>query len=154
MFCPFNADCIAYLTGRQGTLPVKSKKGVVRERFFHYFILQRDDQLFMKERKVKDIWSGLYDFPLVESSESKGLDTLALPAGLSEWLARGVVEGESDWLTHVLTHQRVRAKFWHLRYPAGELPAVDIDGAFYSIEEIKQLPKPILINNYLTSRFF
>ena len=35
LLCPFQAECVAYNTGRQHELPVKSKKGSVKNRFFH-----------------------------------------------------------------------------------------------------------------------
>jgi A/G-specific adenine glycosylase len=154
LFCPLNPGCVANLTGRQQALPVKSKKVKVKERFFHYFILRSADSLYMNERVGKDIWSGLYDFLLVEADKLKELEELAEDGVIRQLLKDTVVEQESVVYTHVLTHQRVRAKFWHLALPADSKPTYVDEFSFYPIEEIKQLPKPILINNYLNTHFF
>lgn len=154
LFCPLNRDCQANLTGRQHRLPVKKKKGNVRERYFHYLVLRQGDAVHLKERPEKDIWRGLYDFYLKEAPAMRTLDDLAGEEDVKELLAAAVVEKESAVFTHVLTHQRIRAKFWHLRLPPGASPAVAGPLRFYSPQEINALPKPILIANYLNRPFF
>lgn len=155
MFCQFNDSCIASLTGRQEQLPVKSKKLTVRERFFHYLIFTYKGEVAMKERTGKDIWSGLYDFYLIEKDTFIETDKLLqefLPA-ITDHL---VVEQKSDVYIHILTHQRVKAKFWHISV-SGKLKeklAAQLGLRFFSEAETEDLPKPVLINNYLNESIF
>jgi len=154
MFCPFNAYCVANLTGRQALLPVKGKKTKVTQRFFHYLVIQWGELIYMKERRAKDIWTGLYDFYLREAEQLVTLDDLAAYAEVGDLLRSALVEGESDIFTHVLTHQRIQVRFWKLRLPDDVLPSYLSPQDFFSLDEIMHLPKPILIDNYLNRSFF
>ncbi len=157
MFCPFNNDCVAFLSGRQEDLPVKNKKLKIRNRFFHYLVFTHQQTIAMKERTGKDIWSGLYDFYLIEADEFQTIESLFQLAHLQFPADSLAVNEESAVYTHVLTHQRVYAKFWHLSVKNIE----DVEKtllkqrfSFYGSEEIRQLPKPILINKYLNEHIF
>jgi A/G-specific adenine glycosylase len=155
MFCPFNNSCTANLTGRQEQLPVKSKKLTVKERFFHYLVFTCRGEIAMKERTDKDIWSGLYDFYLVE--KDMFVETGELLQELSPAVAgKLVVEKKSDVHIHVLTHQRVKAKFWHISLAADiqEKLTAQLGLRFFTAAETEQLPKPVLINNYLNEYIF
>jgi A/G-specific adenine glycosylase len=156
MFCPFNNECVANLTGRQEILPVKAKKINSKERYFHYLILKSDDKLAMKERSMKDIWSGLYDFYLLEEKEFYTLETLLLKHDLTELFEEANLEKESVTYTHILTHQKVYAKFWHVAISADKSSEIAsrLGISFYSLNEIQDLPKPVLINKYLHEYFF
>jgi A/G-specific adenine glycosylase len=111
--------------------------------------------LYLKERVAGDIWQGLYDFALVET------DTADLPAAevLRHVEALGGVPDTSrvaedrpaPMLKHVLSHQKLEARF-HAVALATALPAAalqDMGLRAYSAAEIEELPKPVLISNYL-----
>jgi A/G-specific adenine glycosylase len=157
MFCPFNGDCEAFRMSKQHLLPVKSKKITIKNRYFHYFILLQDDAIAMRERVQKDIWSGLYDFPMIEEESFAPLEKLIEHPLLKQIAADILVEKESVVFTHVLTHQKVYAKFWHLKVidsgSSSKNPAFSTF-TFFDEAEIDALPKPILINNYLKEHFF
>jgi A/G-specific adenine glycosylase len=155
MFCPFNDACVAALTGRQEQLPVKSKKLSVKERYFHYLVFTSGNEIALKERTHKDIWSGLYDFYLVEKDAF--METGELLQELSPEIADDlVVEKKSDVHIHVLSHQRVKAKFWHVAVAADakEKLATKLGLLFFTPTETEDLPKPVLINNYLNEYIF
>jgi A/G-specific adenine glycosylase len=156
MFCPFNHTCIASLTGKQEILPVKSKKTTTKERFFHYLIFTCQGEIGMKERTAKDIWSGLYDFYLIEKKEFTDTHELLHQLHLPDMEKQMVVEKQSSIHIHVLTHQRVKAKFWHISLPASskEGLSVQLGLQFFSPSAIEDLPKPVLINNYLNQYLF
>ncbi|MDP5122125.1 MAG: A/G-specific adenine glycosylase, partial [Spirosomaceae bacterium] len=69
MFCPLQDTCYAFQHEAQGVLPVKLKKTKVRNRYFNYFAVQQDEHFLMNKRAENDIWSGLYEFYLVETEE-------------------------------------------------------------------------------------
>jgi A/G-specific adenine glycosylase len=133
----------------QAELPRNIKKGNSQVRYFHYFVIQHDHRLFMKKRVNKDIWLGLYDFPLIESDQKK-LDFE------KHELTRNLVNRNPCHkirsFKHVLSHQLIFASFyhWQLNSPANDITGLlPQNGKFYSQEEIDKIPKPVLINKYL-----
>ncbi len=152
MFCVFAKTCVANATGKQNFLPVKSKKVKVRNRFFNYFVIEKGNQFLMNLRAEKDIWSGLYDFYLVES-ESKLLALDEIENGfLQEILSKSIIKDVSENYKHILTHQRIEAKFWHI--VLNDKIALPENYTFFSLQEIEDLPKPILIEKYLKGACF
>lgn len=155
--CIFSEGCMAYLHKLQHALPVKAPKAKVKKRFFYYFILMHEGKLALKERKTKDIWQGLYDFYLVEDVCAK--EFLGLKDELLQVLHEHqvVLVHASAGYKHLLTHQAITAKFFHLAIKDRGLMAKLIERhefKLYNVEEIKALPKPILIANYLKEIFF
>jgi A/G-specific adenine glycosylase len=67
--CFFNPHCLAFLRGKQDLLPVKSKKTKTRERWLNYFVLRYKDEVALHQRRDKDIWQELFEFPVVETGE-------------------------------------------------------------------------------------
>jgi hypothetical protein len=63
---------------------------------------------------------------------------------------------ESQTYLHKLTHQTMYVTFSHLRTNetafADEI-ASEVQGKFYELDEIHELPKPILVDNYLKEYF-
>lgn len=157
MYCPFQADCQAFKKSKQNSLPVKSQKIKIKQRFFHYLIFESSEGIAMKQRQNKDIWTGLYDFFLIET-EKNFLKTEDLLHHI-EFPKIGVnfvAEKESEVLQHILTHQKIFAKFWHftVNQRLSEIKQGQWSLSFYNLNEIQDLPKPILIANYLQKHFF
>ena len=57
--------------------PVKEKKIKVKTRFFNYIVTTDKTNIIIKKRVDSDIWKGLYDFPLIETTEK--LDDMNYP---------------------------------------------------------------------------
>lgn len=157
LLCPFQQQCNAFLTGRQATLPVKHKKVTVKNRFFHYIVLSFQDRIAMRLRAGKGIWQGLYDFPLIESDTLLATEALrAIPGFALLWAANGngknsILEMSQTYL-HLLTHQRVEARFFRIQLDAVPVLAPSI--CFYDLAQVHALPKPVLIDKYLREHFF
>jgi len=154
--CPFNSMCYAYEFNMQGKLPVKTKKAASRNRYFNYFILQKDGFLAMQERKAKDIWKGLYDFYLLESD---GLiaspDDFPEDKNIKHILAEGRIREIPKVFLHLLTHQRLHVRFWWIDIPENAIINLPPGLDFYSLEQVQSLPKPILVDTVLREeRFF
>ncbi len=155
MFCVFAQECTANATQRQGILPVKTKKVKVKERFFHYIVVQYQDEIALKKRSLKDIWAEMYDFHLVESTEPLQLDDLVAQDDLlQKILPEASIVRVSDVFTHILTHQKIQTTFWHVKLH--NTPSSDWSEHlhFYTPEAMDGLPKPILIHNYLTQYLY
>jgi len=155
LLCPFNDSCYAFAHGAQNLLPVKSKKAKAKNRYLNYIVVEMDGQLAMKERSAKDVWKGLYDFPLIETSqEASEPDDLAGSTQLNQWVAANRLSVPQKTYVHLLTHQKLYVKFWEIEVSsvqAGELPDC---ASFYNEAQIEALPKPILIDAYIKEQFF
>jgi A/G-specific adenine glycosylase len=153
LLCPVETFCLAKEQGRQSNLPVKLKKVKVRQRFFYYLVIQKDDQLLLGQRGPKDIWQGLYDFPLLTSEQA--LDEEALLNQLEETYQLekdSLVFDLSKPIKHLLTHQKIEARFIHIT--SVFKGSIDNENyQYYNHKEVESLPKPVLINNYLKENY-
>lgn len=155
LFCPLQSQCWAFQHGEVALLPVKSKAKAARTRYFHYFVLRHGEQLYLRERPGGDIWQGLYDFALAETdaADMPAAEVLRHVEALGGVLAttRVAEDRPAPTLRHVLSHQKLEARF-HTVELAAPLPAAtihDMGLRAYSAAEIEELPKPVLISNYL-----
>ena len=154
MFCVFNENCVANNTGKVSKLPVKSKKLKVKERFFNYIVLEQNQQIWMKKRPLKDIWAEMYDFMLLESDEPQSLDQLAENPLIRQVLAMGILKNQSQPVVHILTHQKIYTVFWHITINQSVKVLGLPNMQSYSLDQIDDLPKSTLVNNYLKEHFF
>jgi len=157
--CIFVDHCVAFHTGRQHVLPIKRKKVKLKRRYLHYFVIQHGDQLYMKCRKDRDIWKGLYDFYVVEGRRAIAIDQLK--DGLVMLLRHHTLSALEQPILykHLLTHQQLHAHFWHfqvtkqfMREAAPLLAQAGLKS--FAIAQTKVLPKPILIANFLKEKFY
>lgn len=154
--CIFSSGCFAKKRQMQNLLPLKTKKIKVRTRYFTYFIFTKGNKLAMRKRNGKDIWSGLYDFYLIESKRQQRVEVL-----LRNDKALGAIEPyinpefKSEVYKHVLTHQHILARFVLLSLPR-EFSNKNLSGSLgvklYSLAEIATLPKPALVSRFLTKK--
>lgn len=111
--CIFATRCLAYAAGKVHVLPVKAKKTKVRDRYFNYLVLiDKKGRVLLRRREERDIWQGLYEFPLIESDNSLHTqELLKLPHFSSLAGSGGIIVKHSDPYIHLLSHQRLHARF-------------------------------------------
>lgn len=154
LLCPIQQACSAYLTGSQHRLPVKSKKPPVRQRYFTYFVFRHNGKLALGERIGRDVWQNLYDFHLTEHefdvpkvvSISDLVEGLPPSDPVCAFVQRGDLAALPIEAVQLLSHQRIHARFYLIDLPSSALPP---HLEWYSRDEINQLPKPVIITNYL-----
>lgn len=113
--CPFKAECYALKNNLIETLPIKKGKTKVSQVFLSYAILELENSIYFKKRDDSSIWKGLYDFPLIQSTEKIAdeavidqlFSILELPIG-------SVFEKKSSEITHLLSHRRLSVCFYHI----------------------------------------
>jgi len=159
MFCPFQEKCEAFRLGKQAVLPVKLKKTKVRNRYFHYLVWEHDGKLLMKERQEGDVWQGLHDFMLVENAPAFLENEQIFESLIEQQLAAATwkIAAISADFKHILSHQRIFARFFQLQVSTSEefealanrfqLKILDSEG-------VEQVPKPKLVVNYLKDTKF
>jgi A/G-specific adenine glycosylase len=153
MFCPLQTECYAFQHEAQSQLPVKLKKTKVRNRYFNYFAIQKGKEFVMNKRPENDIWSGLYEFYLLETEEENtALDDIQ-DDFINELLLSGEVNQLVESKKHILSHQRIFATLWKIDLKSVEdvtLPSSFVTiYKFFSLDEIEALPK-----SALTATFF
>ena len=130
--CPLNTWCKALANNTVELLPVRKPRPKVRDRYLEYTIYITPERMtLIHQRKGNDIWKHLWEFvetTSVDSVNNDNIDNLRgnqLPAALqgstyelSELLnPYKVIE-----LTHVLSHQKLHARFVIKNVP--ELPEI------------------------------
>jgi A/G-specific adenine glycosylase len=144
--CFFRKKCFAAANTMQDVLPVKLKQRKARKRYFNYFVVKKGESILMKKRLGKDIWNGLYDFYLIETSRSTKADTLISTDPFLDSMAQGISVVSEEY-KHVLSHQTIISKFIVLEGNANRVKEEALE--YYSLKKISDLPKPVLINRFL-----
>lgn len=121
LFCPLREGCAAYAEGRIQKLPVKEGKTTVKPRYFNYLVIRCGTQLLLSQRKEKDIWQNLYEFPLIETSAP--LDLMHLQqteeyCRLFEGAGQVIIHAQKELPRHVLSHRIVYARFYEIEVSA------------------------------------
>jgi A/G-specific adenine glycosylase len=151
--CIYNPTCFAFKNSLQQSLPVKLKSKASRKRYFYYLVFQYKKSLLMRNRKQKDIWLGLHDFPMIETTRSVKAEKIISELDVIKKLN---IEADkysiTDTYKHVLTHQTIFARFivisvnhkvkWH-----------EPDVKFHSFKQVLGLPKPVLVSKFLADRY-
>lgn len=150
--CIFKKSCVAYQKGLVALLPVKLKKTKVRKRYLNYFIIEWNNKIGMKKRETKDIWHGLYDFHLNETTREQNPQRLV---DKDAWITQ-VKKKEVkiyDSVKHILSHQLLSVRFIWIKVLDKELPA-DFPYLLFSSRQVATLPKPIVITRFLEEAAF
>jgi A/G-specific adenine glycosylase len=147
--CPFVHSCFAYQNKKINELPVKLKKLKIKERYFYFFLIIKKDRILLKRRGNEDIWAGLHDLPSIEFAEKTSIEQLNEHPNFNSWFSEGaIIHSVSDQIKHILTHQRIFARFVHLE----NFNDVDIaaKGWFWvHKDEISNYGQPKLIFEFL-----
>lgn len=67
--CPLADSCAALASNTVAELPVKEKKTKTTDRYLTYLKIVADGHTFIRKRDDNDIWKGLYEYPLIETSQ-------------------------------------------------------------------------------------
>jgi A/G-specific adenine glycosylase len=142
--CPFLLECFAYKNKLIAVLPKKEKKIKQRVRFFNYVVIIHENNIYLNERKGKDIWQGLYDFPVFETKEQ----LTSYPLLEKEFTPLELrLRNQSTAYKHILSHQKIYATFWLVSSSKPE--NIDVKFNKIALNEINNFPVPKLIEIYL-----
>ncbi len=136
--CIQRKECQAFQFNKVNELPVKTKAIAKKDRWFNYYIINVNDEVYLRKRTGSDIWENLYEFVLLESGNGK--------IGNNE---------QRDWLKSLFGKQEYRLK------KAGklirqQLSHQNIHGQFFIVHTTKPLSKLkgyILVKRNKLSRF-
>lgn len=113
--CPLNDLCKAKASGSIDLYPAKMHKTAIRNRYFSYIYIKCINGTFLHRRESKDIWQGLYEFPLIETKTPCKFDELRQTDAFRQIFkeAEKTVLIQKPYETsHQLTHQTIHATFY------------------------------------------
>lgn len=152
--CPLATSCFARIEKKQAQLPVKINKVKVKKRYFRYLVMHDQESILMKKRVEKDIWQNMFDFPIIGPDNTDDIEKCMheLDHILQKKELSPVIDSE---VKHILTHQKIHAVFIRVETDdVSALQALFPETEPFSIKNTPALPKPVLIDNYLTKLFF
>lgn len=145
--CPLAELCLARAAGTVAERPVKQGRTKVSDRWFHYLHIVCGGKTLLARREGRDIWQGLYEFPLIETDGPAYFMALtALPrfaelAGDAWHLIHSV-----EMPRHQLSHRTIHATIHRIETPqltpAAEALAV-------ATETVGDYAVPRLLERYL-----
>ncbi|MFM0481210.1 A/G-specific adenine glycosylase [Paraburkholderia strydomiana] len=144
--CPFAADCVANVTGRQRELPTARPKKAVPTRRTWMLVLRDGDAVMLEKRPPSGIWGGLWSLP--EAADESALATRAREFG-----GDGAVSPLAP-LTHVFTHFKleIEPRLAEFDRGVGALAALrDADTAWVSVTDLDSFGVPAPVRKLLES---
>ncbi|HEY9362888.1 MAG TPA: A/G-specific adenine glycosylase [Chitinophagaceae bacterium] len=150
--CPFKNNCIAFNKNKINALPVKSKKAVIKKRWFSYFIIRYNGLVAIEKRTKKDIWQNLNQFYLIETKTALNKKQLVHEFKKQPCLkeAAFTIENISGLFEQKLTHQLICGRFVEVYCQVK--PSLPKTMKWANNSEVNQLAFPSFINKYLQQR--
>ncbi len=155
LVCPLMSRCLAYASGKVQTYPVKQHKTKTRDRYFHYLYIIYKDQTWLRRRSGKDIWTGLYEFPMIETDrpmDFAGLKQTEAFHALFAGMGNLHIHKEVSEVKHILSHQVLYARFYRIEIEAVG-PALESYTTLANVD-LGSYPVPILIHKVLDKMNF
>ena len=151
--CPIQFGCYANKMGMIHLLPVKLKIKKIRERYFNFIIIRKNDSILMNKRGPNDIWQNLYELPLFETEKpvlSQQLihNKLFIKAFGDKVMIRSV----SNLFKHLLSHQKLFIQFIEIEN-FSELYQDNTKWFYVPYEELNTLAQPKPIFEFLEKEF-
>ncbi len=110
--CVLRNECKAFQTGNVNRLPVKEKKSVPEIISLHFLIINKGDELMIRQRMANGIWKGLFEFPSIEKKgkakwKRTEIKNKLLEAGISGF----IIKTHREEIKHQLSHRTIYATF-------------------------------------------
>jgi A/G-specific adenine glycosylase len=146
--CVFRKDCHAYQFDKIDVLPLKSKRLIIKKRWFYYMVISYKGQLAVRQRTTKDIWQQLYEFPMIEFGNEQEPASVLEIAKNNEWLPKNSISlSVSPLFKQQLTHQSIHGRF--IEFELDRKPSGNNDWIWLKRENISKYSFPRFIHQYL-----
>ena len=148
--CPLNNKCMVFASGKVQAYPVKQNKTKTKARYFHYLHIEYNGQTFLHRRGEGDIWTGLYEFPLIETDREMDfaeLQKTEMFQTLFKEVGQVTISTNTGQMKHILSHQTLYTTFYKIKIEKMN----DALRSYLSIsfEDIEKYAIPRLIHIYV-----
>jgi A/G-specific adenine glycosylase len=152
--CPLSKKCYAYINNVIEQFPVKLKAKASKNRYFYYGVFIYKNKVFVKKRTDKDIWQGLYDFPMVETNRKISMSSLVETEKFKKVFSENFISCKTIGkpVKRILSHQVIYAQFFELQYKNGFVPTMQ-NAEQVSVKSLRKLPVPKIIEKFIESKF-
>ena len=147
--CVQHKNCVSRKKGKTHLIPIIEKNKKITDRYFNYIvpIIKKDKTWFslLFERSKKDVWQGLYEFPLFETKTIDELSNTSIKKNFEKKyrLKISKILYTSPILKHKLSHQKINTQYFICEIR----PDISIDTSeFLPFNEIKKLPVSSLVD--------
>ena len=112
--CVLKSECISFKKNNVNMLPVKESSRKLKNRFFEYFLVERNGFFLIKKRTESDIWKHLYEFPLLEYQLKLSTDDIKQSKKFKHFKSKLKIDAfyEIKTTIHKLSHQKINCRFW------------------------------------------
>lgn len=151
--CPLKNECVALTTKRVKELPVKEGKLEIKERFFHYLVIEGEDELYISKRTGNDIWRNLYEFPMIEADRLLNHKQLKMQEEWQQLLKDVTIKRITDGGTQSqkLTHRKIHGRFVQITID-GKLKSLPDGLIAVKREKLNNFAFPKLVHCYLSDK--
>lgn len=146
--CPLISKCLAYKNKTVNSRPVKTTKTIQKSRYFNYLVFIYQNTTWIHKRIGNDIWKGLFEFPMIETTEKQGIIELFKSELLHTLNIQQPVNQIkiTDMETHVLSHQLIHSRFIQIWLST---PLYSPQFIKIRFSELSNYAFPKLIDNYI-----
>jgi A/G-specific adenine glycosylase len=150
--CIFKNNCIAFLNNIITELPVKKKKISIKKRWFYYLVMEYKNEISIQQRKKKDIWQQLYEFPMIEATKVSDQKNILQQAEKKGWLEKKNyhIVTISPLFKQQLSHQLISGQF--IKVILNKKPKLKNDWLWMTKNKISKYAFPGIINQYLNKK--
>jgi A/G-specific adenine glycosylase len=144
--CVQSADCEALRHGRVNDLPIKEKKMKRKTRWLYYFIVEKENSVYIRKRQTKDIWQNLHEFVLFESQTENNSDVTQFLERLLQHQSYTIVSSSEMHSQH-LTHQHIKGRFFRIQLKGDS----SLEGGYSLVKKsnLDEYAFPGFINSFL-----
>ncbi len=149
--CPVNKNCIAFANKEVNLLPVKEKKLILKERYFHYFFASFKGKFLIRKRTEADIWQNLNEPVLIISLKPTTPKTMLASSDFKSIFGQNnKLSKFSDLVKQKLTHQHLFIYIYEVELDS----PLKVKGYMtVSKKELKQLAFPRSLQQYVENNF-
>lgn len=147
--CVFKKECYAFRHNKVNALPVKEKKINIKKRWFYYLVLEYKNKIVIGRRSTKDIWQGLYEFPLIETTSAAEPAGIIKQAVQQKWLKSNsyTIKNISLLYKQQLSHQHITGQF--IIATMKTKPAITGDWQWIAKDALHQYAFPRMLRHFL-----
>ena len=143
--CPLQLNCEARRSGKINELPIKIKTLKVKDRYFNYILVIKDEQILINKRPAGDIWENLHDLPLFETLEPETPENLLKSKEFKRCFGENpIISSVSAPVKHILSHQILHTQFIKIEGFSEDFKK-EKSWFFVNFEDMQKFAQPKLI---------